>query len=1020
MRRLIDSIFAVFLACTLLFSAAHATDYVISYELNGGTNYANAPISYTSGTGATIDGIPTKSNNVFVGWCTDSALQNCAASQTIATDVTDDKTFYVKWSECRACATINATCTLSVVNNTCTYTTACESGYDNIVNNGAYNATCGIPTCIGATFYDTALAGCTPCPTGYDKNTTAGKTDVTQCQTQCDAGTFVEVPGVYGYTNIEYLESDGSQYINTGFTHPAGTTNIRGEIRIGTGEKAITKNVNFLGNQASGVGYSVGWAPSVFKLWLEGGDGRLNSKTQALAANTIHDISFELTPDQRYLTYDGDTVNGGHSGTPVTDVPIHLFDNGMHQTAQIFTGRMYYIKIYEDNVLAHNFLPVKQNATGEIGVYDTVTGRFFTNSGSGEFEYGENITEICANVGKGHYAEQQIVNFGSTGTRTACPAGTYSDSENGTGLASCIACQGATYNSAQGASMCSTCPTGYNYNTTAGKTSVQQCQIHCNGGQYLPSTITGSYTELEYIQTTGSQYIDTGLKVSDLTNPIMSATLQYVDTTKGKQTGAVKSNLSYKFGISNSNLFLCQSSGANSEVTFGAADTNKHTFILNAQNATCTMDTTTLNLGVGNLSTLTANISVGAVSGEKSRIGNVKIYGFELISNNAVVRNLIPARRNSDSEIGMYDTIEGVFYPNAGSGTFVSGPDVNVQLCTDVGIGYWAPESVTNYGYGAPRTACEDGKTTMIPNATSASQCVDDVQEYTVTYSCGTGTGNAPTNAVTKEATQFTPATNSCTRTGYIFTGWGVSNTQDVVPAGVAFVWEYDEDKTLTAQWSECQACSPTNATCEFTGIVNNVCTYTTTCNTGYDSIQNDGQYNPICTLISCPNATYLDNGICTPCPNGYGYNTTAGKTTITQCQIHCDGGSYIATANDTTCTNAGVGYWAPESTINYGSIGTHTACTAGLITVGYGHGADEENDCGRKLHLSNGVFYTRQNKITTPSLNFMLNDDVFYLSLSATDHSLSRMHANYQGVNYTAYDDSLIHGERDFEPNNN
>ena len=69
MRRLIDSIFAVFLACTLLFSAAHATDYVISYELNGGTNYANAPISYTSGTGATIDGIPqpNQTTSLLVG-----------------------------------------------------------------------------------------------------------------------------------------------------------------------------------------------------------------------------------------------------------------------------------------------------------------------------------------------------------------------------------------------------------------------------------------------------------------------------------------------------------------------------------------------------------------------------------------------------------------------------------------------------------------------------------------------------------------------------------------------------------------------------------------------------------------------------------------------------------------------------------------------------------------------------------------------------------------------------------------
>jgi hypothetical protein len=91
-----------------------------------------------------------------------------------------------------------------------------------------------------------------------------------------------------------------------------------------------------------------------------------------------------------------------------------------------------------------------------------------------------------------------------------------------------------------------------------------------------------------------------------------------------------------------------------------------------------------------------------------------------------------------------------------------------------------------------------------------------------------------------------------------------------------------------------------------------------------------------------------------------------------------------------------------------------------GLTTVGYGHGADEANDCGRKLHLNNGVFYTRQNKITTPSLNFKTESgDVFYLSLSTTNHNVSRMHSQYQGVTYTAYDDSLLNGERSFDGNN-
>ncbi len=125
-----------------------ADSYTISYTLNSGTQATSGvPTSYTYGTGATINGIPTRSGYTFAGWCTDSGLTSCAMSQTISTTATGNKTFYAKWTQCTACAaTGGATCSLSVVNNACTYTTSCPSavtsaGYS-IVNNGAYNPYC--------------------------------------------------------------------------------------------------------------------------------------------------------------------------------------------------------------------------------------------------------------------------------------------------------------------------------------------------------------------------------------------------------------------------------------------------------------------------------------------------------------------------------------------------------------------------------------------------------------------------------------------------------------------------------------------------------------------------------------------------------------------------------------------------------------------------------------------------------------------------------------------------------------
>ena len=72
---------------------------------------------------------------------------------------------------------------------------------------------------------------------------------------------------------------------------------------------------------------------------------------------------------------------------------------------------------------------------------------------------------------------------------------------------------------------------------------------------------------------------------------------------------------------------------------------------------------------------------------------------------------------------------------------------------------------------------------------------------YNVTYSCGNGTGTAPANETVISGNQFIPATNSCTKSGYAFAGWLVSDTTDVV--GPLFTWNYNENKTLTAQWSK-------------------------------------------------------------------------------------------------------------------------------------------------------------------------------------------------------------------------
>jgi hypothetical protein len=53
-----------------------------------------------------------------------------------------------------------------------------------------------------------------------------------------------------------------------------------------------------------------------------------------------------------------------------------------------------------------------------------------------------------------------------------------------------------------------------------------------------------------------------------------------------------------------------------------------------------------------------------------------RLYYTKMWKNGTLVRYLIPAKRNSDNVVGMYDTVSKTFFTNAGSGAFIAGPVV--------------------------------------------------------------------------------------------------------------------------------------------------------------------------------------------------------------------------------------------------------------------------------------------------------------------------------------------------------
>jgi len=202
------------------------------------------------------------------------------------------------------------------------------------------------------------------------------------------------------------------------------------------------------------------------------------------------------------------------------------------------------------------------------------------------------------------------------------------------------------------------------------------------GNSGLPS----GYKKLQYIQSTGTQYIDTGIipkndtKVDYTLTPNKLSSLTFYFGTYGNTdttgrcfffiNGVEQIQLEFGFGtgtgISGTNYydFDVPSNWVNTKHLVSIA--NKKMYIDNELKATLS----------GNLSGNTLSFYIGKANDILSRTGtSQKIHDVKLWSSDSLVRNFIPAQRTSDSEIGMYDTVTNTFFTNQGTGTFIAGPE---------------------------------------------------------------------------------------------------------------------------------------------------------------------------------------------------------------------------------------------------------------------------------------------------------------------------------------------------------
>lgn len=189
--------------------------------------------------------------------------------------------------------------------------------------------------------------------------------------------------------------------------------------------------------------------------------------------------------------------------------------------------------------------------------------------------------------------------------------------------------------------------------------------------------VPNGYTELDYIETTGTQYIDTGFVPNQDTRVVCEfrvVTITNLGGIYGARSSVANNDFSLRTSYTSAAGNRWQPCYNNEYGTFTdvpvdttqwhIADQNKNTFYFDGVlRPTFTYAKFTAPRPV----------TIGAIKNNSSiNYSKCRFRTFRIYDNGVTVRYFIPCK-NPDGEVGMYDTVNDVFYSNAGTGEFLYG-----------------------------------------------------------------------------------------------------------------------------------------------------------------------------------------------------------------------------------------------------------------------------------------------------------------------------------------------------------
>jgi hypothetical protein len=194
-----------------------------------------------------------------------------------------------------------------------------------------------------------------------------------------EGGSFNVLKGEKPYTEIEYIESTGTQWIDTGYAINTSTDSV----------EFVFQNIGstiykwFMGEHDNGARFGLGTGDGTAKRNVAYG-----ATTYKVSDAQIFNSAHTFIANENGVFLDGSKVTNFASFSSTSS--IYLFNLNLNNTNYCGAAKVWSYKHYRDGSLIRDLIPVldKDNIAC---MYDKVSGQFFYNKGTGNFIAGNKI-----------------------------------------------------------------------------------------------------------------------------------------------------------------------------------------------------------------------------------------------------------------------------------------------------------------------------------------------------------------------------------------------------------------------------------------------------------------------------------------------------------------------------------------------------------------------------------------------------------------------------------------------------